>query len=78
LWETNLYSPSAPEPHEVIPAAVSRGHLYLSVPANMSELESHVTLAVFQYIDTNSTVNPTMLYSVTHSITYNTKNLECS
>ena len=28
----------------------------------MSELESHVTLALFQYSDINSTVNPTMLY----------------
>jgi len=44
----------------------------------MSELQSHVTLALFQYFDTNSTVNPTMLYSVTYSINYNTKNLECS
>ena len=44
----------------------------------MTELESHVTLALFQYFDTNSTVNPTKLYSVTYSITYNKKNLECS
>jgi hypothetical protein len=39
---TNFFSPSVREPPEVTPAVVSEAHLYLSAPANTSELkESH-------------------------------------